>query len=361
MNVIARYLVRQSLFFLLLCLFVGVGVYLLIDLFSRMPELLNAGIPASTIGLYFLAKLPLVTSQALPAVFLLSLVLLLSMMHRSNELLALEAGGVPPRVFVRFFLGLGIFMCVVQLAFSQLVAIRGEQLANRIWVEEVKSRTLAHKELKDVWFQEGRKTVSVSSYLPDSMEGAGVNIYFRSEDGMAIERILTAKRMRIDGKEWILQNVQDHEPDRFVSRELRTITIEIGQDMSSLAVTTEVRDDGTSLDPVALPVWELSRHIRQLEETGSNVERLRTSWHMKWAYGFSMVVMALVAVSWMGMLSNIYLNVAMAMFTVFIFYMLFLSGISAAQGGAMPPMLGAWLGNILLGGFALVRLAMARR
>jgi lipopolysaccharide export system permease protein len=360
-SILIRYLWQQALFYLLLCLGVGVGVYLLVDLFSRMPELLDAGLPVGTIGLYFLAKVPLVVSQAMPAVLLLALVLLLSLMHRNNEILALETGGVSSAVFVRFFLGLGFVLFVVQLAFSQFIAIRGEQMANRIWLEGVKSRSVEKLALKDVWFQEGLKTVHLTRYLPYSREATGVSIYFRSDDGRVIDRIIEAERLDCSGKEWILQNVLEHEPERFLTRRHPETRITIGQDMQALAMTTEIKDDGTSFDPVALPLWELSRHIERLQETGSNVERLRTSWHMKWSYAFSMVVMALVAASWMGMLSNLYLSVGMSMFMVFIFYMLFLSGISAAQEGAIPPFLGAWLGNILLGGFALVRLALVRR
>jgi lipopolysaccharide export system permease protein len=188
-----------------------------------------------------------------------------------------------------------------------------------------------------------------------------VSIYFRSHDGRTIEKILDAEAVRISGKEWILQNVLEHEPERFVSQRHPELRIRIEQDMQAVAMTERIRGDGSSIDPVALPLWELSRHIEQLEESGSNVERLRTSWHMKWSYAFSMVVMALVAASWMGMLSSIFLNIGMSMFMIFIFYMLFLSGVSAAQDGAMPPWLGAWLGNILLGGFALVRLVLMRK
>jgi lipopolysaccharide export system permease protein len=361
MSILFRYLWRQAFFYFLLCLGVGVGVYLLVDLFSRMPNLLDSGLPVGTIGLYFLAKIPLVVSQSLPAVLLLALVLLLSLMHRSNEILALETGGVAPKVFILFFLCLGCVLFVFQLLFTQFVVVKGEQMANRIWSEGVKSRYLEEQVLRDVWFQEGRRTVHLISYLPYKGEGKGVSIYFRSEGGEAIEKILNAEGMRLSGQEWFLQNVLEHEPERFLVQRYETFPIMFRQDMQALSMTVEIKDDGTSFDPVALPLWELSRHIERLQETGSNVERLRTSWHMKWSYAFSMVVMALVAASWMGILSNIYLNIGMSMFVVFIFYMLFLSGISAAQEGMVPPWFGAWMGNILLGGGALLRLAFLKR
>ena len=107
MSLMSRYLLRQNLFLMFMVLGVGIGLYLLSDLFDRLDDFLEAGVSAKVAITYFVVKTPLIISQILPAVFLIACILQLCIMARSRELVALQAGGIS-------FLGWpGSFLCVV--------------------------------------------------------------------------------------------------------------------------------------------------------------------------------------------------------------------------------------------------------
>lgn len=74
---------------------------------------------------YFVVKMPLVISQILPVIFLLSTVIQLCIMARSRELTALQAGGISLGVVANSMILCGIFWGGVQLGFSEYLALPG--------------------------------------------------------------------------------------------------------------------------------------------------------------------------------------------------------------------------------------------
>ncbi|GKT29979.1 Permease LptG/LptF-related like protein, partial [Aduncisulcus paluster] len=94
-----------------------------------------------------------------------------------------------------------------------------------------------------------------------------------------------------------------------------------------------------------------------LKLSGSSVDRLITAWHSKWAYAFSLLTMALVSLALVTITENIYLNIGLGLAIIFTYYVLFMVGASAGDTSALPPIIAAWLGNILVSSLALGRIA----
>ena len=176
MKLLFRYLVRNNAFILLPTLGVGIGLYLLTDLFERLDNFVEAGVPVSMVLLYFAVKTPLVISQILPVIFLLSTVIQLCLMARSRELMALQAGGISLGVVARSMLLCGIFWGAVQLTFSEYLGVAGERESARIWQEEVRKRNLAATVLHNQWFADGQWIVSLATLSPDN-SGTGFTGY----------------------------------------------------------------------------------------------------------------------------------------------------------------------------------------
>ena len=94
MSLLFRYLTKNNAMILLPTLAVGIGLYVLTDLFERLDNFIEAGLSVGMVLTYFIVKMPLVISQILPVIFLLSAVIQLCIMARSRELTALQAGGI---------------------------------------------------------------------------------------------------------------------------------------------------------------------------------------------------------------------------------------------------------------------------
>ncbi|MBU1229492.1 MAG: LptF/LptG family permease [Proteobacteria bacterium] len=331
------------------CLGAGTFIYLLMDLSDRLEHFLDAGLGVRQILTYFAVKMPLVLAQILPAVFLLAVVLQIGLMVRSREMMALRAGGVSILWFLRFFLVYALIWSVGQLMFSQFVASYGEQEASRIWREEVRKRQLDKRVLKNLWFREGPYIVHAGEAQPTQSRVNDVTVYEFDRDSNRLTRILTAKKGLVDEHGWGLLDVWEIETADFASMKLLTHFIPLRQDMRGFLST----DSGDKAD---LPLLSLGRLIEELRESGSNVERLRTAWHGKWAYAFSIVTMAILALAMCTVFENLYVNLILSLLVVFGYYAVYVLGITTGQKGLMPPMAGAWMANTLFSAAALARL-----
>ena len=88
MSLLFRYLTKNNAMILLPTLAVGIGLYVLTDLFERLDNFIEAGLSVGMVLTYFVVKMPLVISQILPVIFLLSTVIQLCIMARSRSFAA---------------------------------------------------------------------------------------------------------------------------------------------------------------------------------------------------------------------------------------------------------------------------------
>lgn len=351
LGVLSRYLIRQNLYLMAICLSVGTSIYLLSDVFDRLDDFFTAGLGAGTILYYFFVKMPLIISQLMPAIFLLAMVIQLGVLTRSKEMLALRAGGVSFGWFVRFFVIYALIWSMGQLVFSQYFGVMGESEANRIWKEDVRNKQLDELSIKELWVKNGPYIVLADVAYPSKDKADGITVYEFDESGQELKRILTAAEVAITPKGWSLRNVIDLDTQTFESTRHLTMMLPVNHTLSEYAAV-ELKGDKAQL-----PLIELSRAIKRLESSGSNVEILKTAWHGKWSYAFSMTVMALLALMLMTFSENVYANIGYSLILIFLQYGIHVVGATAGEKGVLPPFFAAWMGNIVMGSVASLRLA----
>jgi len=352
---LSLYLFRQNLFLLVTTLAAGAALYIMADLFDRLDDFLEAGLGLGTVLTYFAAKLPMIVSQIMPAVFLVSMVIQLCLMARSRELLALRAGGVSLGALARFFMIYALLWCAIQMSFSQLVGVYGQQVVRQIWSEEVRGNIVENKVLYNVWFREGDMIVGMRYMYPARGEAHDLSICEMSQDRQSVVRIIKAQTAKASAGQWNLEDVTVLDPARFETSKLKEMALQIHQDpMTFMSIDPNA-------DPATLPMWQLSRVIDRLDASGSNVERLRTAWHMNWSYAFSILAMALLALALVTWSENIYLNIGLALVMTFLYYVVYMIGATLGQKGMLSPWVGAWLGNIVFCSLAGARVAWTIR
>jgi lipopolysaccharide export LptBFGC system permease protein LptF len=78
---------------------------------------------------------------------------------------------------------------------------------------------------------------------------------------------------------------------------------------------------------------------------------------MKLAYTFSTVCLALVGLALVLSLRNVYVLVFLGLISVFVYYVIFLTGVAAGENSTLNPIVAAWMANMVLGVAALGRMA----
>lgn len=338
MTLLFRYLVRNNALILLPTLGVGIGMYLLTDLFERLENFIEAGVSAKMAIIYFVVKIPLVISQILPVIFLLSTVIQLCLMARNRELTALQTGGISLGVVARSMLICGLFWSCTQLAFSEYLGVAGERESLRIWQEEVHKKNLVAAVLHNQWFSNGQWIVSLGQLRPDNT-GVGFSGYELSADGKHLERLVFAPNFSASPGRWVLKEASTAKPAVHMSSFDAELVLPLEQDPATFRLVQHGEK------PSKLPIWLLNDAIEQLQSSGSNVEALRTALYAKLAYAASIFIMALVATAIVSWQNNIYIAVALSLVCTFLYYAIYTLGSTMGERGIVDPFLATWACN----------------
>lgn len=342
MSLLTRYLIRHNLFLLSAILCVATGIYLLTDLFERLDGFLSVQMNGFLILWYFLIKTPQILSQILPAVFLLALVVQLNILERTKERVALEAGGISPLVLVRFILVYSLLWSGIQLVFSEFVGVEGNRRASRIWIEDVRGKSIDAHGIGSTWFTDGNRIIYVENAIPNKRAGENTRVYVLGPGGGAIREILQAGSFSIEKRQWILHNATRIVPDALTLDHVGEYPLAIKQDLFAFQVS------GSQGRPEQLPLWELGRKIKELRKAGSNVEGLLTTWHAKLAYAGSLLIMGLAGLIISRVTANIYKGIGCALLFVFFFYSLNTLFTTMGESGVISAFAGAWFADIFM-------------
>jgi lipopolysaccharide export system permease protein len=353
-NILVRYLIRQNFFLLALVFGAGIAIYLLIELFDRLDDFLKAGVGFSSIVMYFAAKTPLIVSQIFPAVFLLSLLIQFSIMHRNREIVALTSCAVPFGAIGKVVLVYAFAWSVLLFGFSQILGTKGYNVAHQIWKEDVRKKQLSHQVLDNVWFREDNQIIRIGAFRPFQGTGQGMAVYTLSGDGKRVIQVTEARRVEVRGDTWLLYGVNHVDMRSFSRQTVNRMQLVLKTDPRSFATLESEKA------PQYLSYWDLARVAKGLGSAGSNVEGLITSLHAKISYPFSLMVMACAAIVLTLAIGNVYLSVLAGLVLVFVYYALFVMSTAAGESGLLPPIVAAWMPNAVFGLGCIALMGMSR-
>ncbi len=341
-KILHRHFIVENLSLLSLCLGSSLGIYLLVDLFDRLDNFLNKGSPPSLIIKYFLLKIPLIISQIFPLVFFLTLIIQLSLMRKNREIEALEASGINFSRIIQFIIGYCIVFCIIQLFFSQYIAINVQREVRFIWDNLGKKHVQENSSLKNIWFRKGKYIGFIKELSPEG-RAREIRIYEIKRDFSAINKVIVAPSGRVKRDSLLLKGPIIFSPEDFSTRHKKTLLIHAEDIVSLLHLSATSRIEDISL-------WKLKGLIRELKRSGSNVEEMLTVWYGKLAYGFSLLFLAMGAIVITLRSENMALNISIGLGICFLFYGITVLGNVLGRHGIVPPFIGAWGANILFGG-----------
>ncbi|MFC1658197.1 LptF/LptG family permease [Candidatus Omnitrophota bacterium] len=112
MRILDRYILGSMLKVFLGCIFVFLMLYVVIDLFSHLDEILKQKTGLDLLFAYYLNFLPLIFVQVAPFASLLGCLYTLGMLNRNNEIIAMRASGLS---ILQISKTLIIFACLVSI------------------------------------------------------------------------------------------------------------------------------------------------------------------------------------------------------------------------------------------------------
>jgi lipopolysaccharide export system permease protein len=357
MRILDRYIVRECLKLIGFGLAIFMGVYVIVDLFEKFPRFLEAHVRPDLVLRYYALSLPTIFVQVLPVAVLLACLLTLGNMARYNEVLAMKMGQLGSLRIAAPCLAVGIAASGCAWVASEYLAPPMSELALNIWRTQVR-RLPAYSVTKnsDIWYRaEDNRFVYISLLEAQSGTIRGMSI-FELSPAFALVRRYDAQEAVWNGDGWHL-----HQGYRLSVTAGRT---EITPFKETAVPLSERAEDFARIarSPEEMTYAQLRQYIERLESSGVKATRYRVDLQAKVATALVSVVMAALGVSF-GLRTGkagvmLWLGACIPM--GFVYWVLLSLGIQLGRGGALPPLLAAWLANTVFAVAGLVSLWRVR-
>jgi len=357
MTIIHRYIARMFFKFFGIVLVMVIAIYLSIDVFGKMDNLMEADLRPFEMVLYFGYKLPLIISQITPVAVLLGVLVAFGLMSKHNEIIALKSSGVSLKYLLLPVVGIGLLLSGGLFIFSEAVVPATIGRALQLEEKDAGSRQMVASRQKNIWLRHHRGITNIQYFHPAENVIYGVStVVFDS--GFHMTRRIDAKSGEYRNGQWMFYsgmvqhfNSKEETPEvSFFDKKKVDLTL-TPADLKRVARTAE-----------EMSFTRLKNYIQKVEREGYDATRSRVDLYAKTAFPVICLIMGLIgsAIALRGKTrEGMAISFAYGVVTAFVYWSLYSLCLSLGYGEILPPWLAAWMANLIffcIAGFMVANL-----
>lgn len=358
MSKLNRYLIIMIVKILLLCEFAGIIVFSIIEFFDRM-DVFTVSFKKLGFGiLYIFLKIPYFFNLILPLAFLISILILIILMIRSNEVMIIRTAGISTLTFMKPVLCLSLVLVVLSFILSEWTIPLTSSAADYVYQVKIKQeQSFVYFKNDKIWFKRGNTVTNIDFYDAKKDVIKGLTLLELSPS-YALTKRIDAREGKWTQGEWVFSDViersftNDGIASKQVYKELKGI---IKEPPSVFKIVEK--------NPEEMSYKELKRYINRLRRNGHDIRRYLVDLHSKIAFPFINLVMTLAGFS-VGLRYSKTKHISKGVFTGIMLGILywFFHTISLALGykEIFPPLFAAWLANLLFVSLGVIGIVTLR-
>ncbi|MCD4829953.1 MAG: LptF/LptG family permease [Candidatus Cloacimonetes bacterium] len=140
MRILDRYILRQYIITFLVIIASFAVIFVVIDVFDRLPRLLRKEAGVEIIASYFLMRLPYLFVLTSPVAVLLSGLFMMNTLSKYNETIAIRAAGISIVRMVTPLFWFALLFAVFVLLFGDIVLPIAESKRADLWTEHIQNQ-----------------------------------------------------------------------------------------------------------------------------------------------------------------------------------------------------------------------------
>ena len=357
MTILDRYLLKEILKCFVIVLAVVLGLYIIVEFFNKADNFIEAGLSISRLVRYLQLKLPQIVVQITPIGILLAVLTAFGLMNKHNEIIALKSGGISIYFLLRAVMGIAIVISTALFLLSEVVVPITISKANRIWLSEVKKKPVLATRQKNIWIKGNRAIYFIKFFNPRKLHISGVTLNYFDSDFRLAKRIDATKGVYQEAQ-WIFSEVMvqtlDKKTGTYAVRIYPQQAVDIDilpEDLKRVFTRSE-----------EMNVAELFSYIREVESEGYDATTFRVDLHARFALPVLSIIVCLlgigIAVKRKGR-EGPSVSIAFGAVMIFVYWVLHSFCLSLGYGGLLPPIIAAWISNIIFSCYAVLNLLNA--
>ena len=360
-TILDDYVLRDFLLYLVMIGGAFVMLLLVFTLFELLGDILHNSISVLTVGEYLLNVTPYFLYYPIaPMSMLLAVLVTFGLLQRSNEITAIKATGISLyRIIIPVLVASTLVAGVLFLSdqfYLPYTNKRQDELRNRI--KGKPAQTYLRPDRKWIFGQHS-DIYYYQLFDPDRDTFGGVSVFQFDPQTFQITHRITAERAHWSGPmgRWVYEQGWERSLSGSAIENYRKFDAATFPQLAEAPAyfKKEVKQSSE------MNYEELRRYIRDLEQSGFDVVRLRVQLHKKIAYPLITLIMAVLAVPFAlsagkrGALAGVSTAIGIGVFYWTI------SGLFEAMGNLsqLPPSVAAWSPNLVfgfIGGYLILRM-----
>jgi lipopolysaccharide export system permease protein len=343
MQIIHRYVIREMLRFFLIVFAAAMTIYLVVDFFEKIDDIVEAGVSLADTLMFFMFKVPLIISHVTPVGVLLSVLIVFGLMARNNELMVLQSSGISSRDLTKPLLLLGLIFSVVLFFFSEIIVPMSLAKANDIWQLKVDRRVATFKQ-ENIWIKGHRAIYHIAYFNPATETISGVSLY-KFDDEFNIAMRLDAESGTYTDRGWLLEDCLEQirlEDGNYKITHASQRRIQIDLDPESLKNVVKKSEE--------MSFKELATYIQKVKDEGYDVTPYEVDWQAKLAFPsvcFVMILAGTAIALRQKKGEGLGMGITYGIGTAFAYWIIYSFCISLGHHGILKPLVSAWLTNVL--------------
>ncbi len=355
MYVLHKYLIREISRYFVLIMGIVIAIYTIVDFFGKIDSFMEAKAPLGAALEFLMFRIPFVAAQLLPAALLLSVLVTLGLMSKKNELVALKSSGISIYTIFKPIALVGIAAGMLLFFISEVIVPVSIAKANAIYLRDVNKISAMATREKNIWIRSKHTITHITYYnqLEHTIFGVTLNHFNRK---FKLIRRVDAPRGKFVNGHWVLYHIMEQLIDpatnavkvKFFPEKTESVDL-LPEDLKRVAKKAD-----------EMSYEELHGYIKAIEAEGYNADDYRVDLQAKTALPFVCLIMCMVGTGiatrrvFKESLAKI---VTIGLVLIFLYWVLYSFCLSLGHGGILPPVLAAWLANLVflgLGGILLL-------
>ncbi len=287
-----RYLVSNVLKFLIMTELAGLVMFVTIEFFERM-DVFTSSLDIFLLSLAYIAlKTPYYFNLMLPLAFLISMLILIIVMVRSNETIVIRTSGISTMSLMKPFIAISFGLIVISFLIAEWIVPYTANAADYIYKVRIKKEEPSVFLRNDkIWFKRDNVISNIDFFDATTDSIKGLTIIELAND-FTVKRRVDAPEGSWNGSQWHFVDVVERTFENNVMTSRKTYT----------ELTSLIKEPPTALkagekNPEEMGYKELSKYIRRLKRDGHDVRRYLVDLYNKTAFPFINLIMVFVAFS----------------------------------------------------------------
>jgi len=353
MKILHRYILALLIKNFMIGLAMFVFLFLMVDFFDRLDNVLAENASVLTTLSYFMYKIPLMISLMLPVALIFSTLFTFGLLSKSSEITAMRASGLTISWLSRPLILFGLGLSFVSLVLGEVVVPFTERRQKELYNIDIRQKDKrGGYSQSDFWWRDGDNFFTVDLFDSRSNTLHALSLLEINSHWDVIRRTDAREVRWIDPVVgWGMRDVtRSHFETTPISVEkLRALPLPIKEKPSDFY---EFRSDATTMS-----YRELRRFIKSQKRNGISTTQYLPDMHSKLAFPFVILITGLVVLPFTlrpARSGSMAFSSLSAIFIAFMYYAVDSFSISMGRAELLPPALAAWMANILMGIVAFV-------